>query len=187
MPSTSFANRSRWLSGALTWLKGREGPLTRPPVSEISIIARGNVGGYSAWQGVSSSLQTRADLEAHIQTLLAGRCAEIAVFGQASSGAGGDQDSDLGQATRLLTFLEAGLGLGAALTFRSGYETTLELLSGDAQLRTKVEKRLQHLHKVTLKLVNTHRGQILKVAEELIQQRCINGDRFRQLLTEDVI
>ena len=55
---------------------------------------------------------TREYLENHLTTLLAGRAAEVIVFGDATAGAGGGEDSDLGKATRLALQLESAYGLG---------------------------------------------------------------------------
>ena len=154
-----------------------------PPVSGISIVQRGDIGGYSALEDDVSTVLTCQDLEAFIQMHLAGRCAEIVFFGEASSGAGGHNGSDLARATQLATVIETSLGLGDSLTFRSGYDQARLLLSSDVQLRVKVEARLQRLHEQTLDLVRTEQSLVERIAEELMAKRFMDGETFRRLVT----
>jgi hypothetical protein len=81
------------------------------------------------------------DYAAEIAVQLAGRAAEEVLLGEASSGAGGSEISDLAQATQLAMDLELRTGLGA--TGLLWQPAPLQLMPHDRQIRAQLEAHLQ--------------------------------------------
>ncbi|AGI69833.1 putative ATP-dependent metalloprotease [Octadecabacter antarcticus 307] len=75
-----------------------------------SFAALGHSGGRVTWQGAQT--YTRETTHKELTVLLAGMAAEIAIYGQASSGAGSDANCDLDTATGLALRLETEWGIG---------------------------------------------------------------------------
>ncbi len=69
-------------------------------------------GGFVLMQELGHGLQLEGGIVDRIVVLLAGRRSEIAFFGSAFAGAGGQPESDLGAATALALSLETSLGYG---------------------------------------------------------------------------
>lgn len=90
-------------------------------------------------------LMTRDTVERRAVVLLAGRTAERILIGDASVGAGGDDDSDLAQATQLIAALHASAGLGDTLTYMVSLRDALTAVRTDRKLRSKVEEHLRVL------------------------------------------
>lgn len=104
----------------------------------ISRILLEREGGHVLWHGVPQ--KRRADLEAVLIFLMAGRAAEEVLLGEASAGAGVGSDSDLALATRLACQIEAQTGLGqSGLTWRGAAEAALMT---DPALARRVEVHL---------------------------------------------
>lgn len=104
----------------------------------ITRITLDRDGGHVLWSGLTQ--RRRADLDDTLVFLLGGRAAEEVIFGQASAGSGGGQDSDLALATRLACQIEAQTGLGqSGLTWHSAPEP---LLITDPALALRVEAHL---------------------------------------------
>jgi cell division protease FtsH len=78
-----------------------------PPAKRIFIAPRG--GGIEAPR---RNVLTRITASHQLTTLLAGRAAEQMIYGAPSTGAGGDEASDLANATEMALDMETRWGLG---------------------------------------------------------------------------
>jgi ATP-dependent Zn protease len=88
------------------------GWLARPENMVLATLYRaGGHGGFVRMRGGRENY-VRADVEAELRILLAGRASEEIIFGEASSGSGGDGSSDLAMATRLALASLTSLGFG---------------------------------------------------------------------------
>jgi cell division protease FtsH len=82
-------------------------------IAEPTALSIGGGGGFAESDLGEMRAMTRSYLEKYLVVLLAGRAAEQLAFGEATAGAGGSDESDLGRATNLATRLETDYGLGA--------------------------------------------------------------------------
>jgi ATP-dependent Zn protease len=88
------------------------GWLARPDNMVFATLYRaGGLGGFVRMRGAREAV-VRADVEAELQILMGGRASEEVIFGEASSGAGGDATSDLAMATLLALASVTSLGFG---------------------------------------------------------------------------
>jgi cell division protease FtsH len=146
-------------------------------VLSVSIISRGVAGGLCHVEG-DGYAPTRAVLEDHVVQMLGGRAAEEAVLGEAGTGAGGHESSDLASATRELGLLRLSLGLGDELIYRGGREEVPRVLALDPKLSKAVEADLRRLYGRALGIVRDNLHLVHAIAEELLATRHIGADRF---------
>ncbi|CAN2534745.1 ATP-dependent+zinc+metalloprotease+FtsH [Methylocapsa aurea] len=146
------------------------------PIASASIIPRGASGGETRAAGRRPEFPTRADLDAGVMILLAGRAAEEAILGAASTGA----VADLAVATRALAEGHAAHGLGATLLHRSDAAGSLAY---DRDLRDIVEADLSRLYAQSLALMRRRRADVERLAEALLVRRFLTGEDIAALVT----
>lgn len=135
-------------------------------------------GGETQRAGLPTAL-TKADIEDELATLLAGRAAERLVLGDASSGSGGTQSSDLALATRLALDLETRLGLGGeGLTHT---DASVPQLLTDQARRVRVHKHLQKAESRAMEFLEARQADLDALAQELIAKRDISGEDLAKI------
>ncbi|HEY8063808.1 MAG TPA: AAA family ATPase [Methylosinus sp.] len=144
-------------------------------IASTSIVVRGNAGGETRAAGSPPMFPTRADLDAGVALLLAGRAAEEIVLGAASTGA----VVDLAMATRALADGHGSHGLGDSLLHRADPARTLAF---DHGLRAAVEADLARLHARALDLIRRRRADVEHIADALLTRRFLTGDDVAALL-----
>jgi hypothetical protein len=147
-----------------------------------SLSIGGNGGLAESGPGEMRSL-TRAHLEKYLIVLLAGRASEQLIFGEATAGAGGSEDSDLSRATKLATQIETAFGLGSYGLICVGGETTRDLLLFE-HLRNAVNRSLEHAHAAALELLSTNRSTLDALAEALFTGSYLDRDEIEAILTK---
>ncbi len=165
------------------------------PVQKVTLIPRGQAQGLT-WFTPSEeqTLVSRSQLKARITGALGGRAAEEEVFGDAevTSGAGGDLQQLTAMARQMVTrFGMSDLGpmslesqnsevfLGGGLMNRSEYSE--EIASRiDSQVREIVER----CHDNARHIIRDNRVAIDRLVDLLIEKETIDGDEFRQILSE---
>ena len=120
------------------------------------------------------------DLGHELTVMMAGRAAERLVLGDVTAGSGGDETSDLAQATRLAVAIEAQLGLGEMGPVWYGEADTLLLRS--PQLFSRVRARVEAAEAQALEALRPHLGSLRALATRLIAERELTGEELRQAL-----
>lgn len=116
-----------------------------------------------------------------LQVLLAGRAAEICVFGNPSSGAGAGKKSDLAQATSLALAIERQWGFGeSGLTWDAA--TAQETWRVPEEVRQRVERHLLDAERTARSLVATRKADILALADRLLRDRDLNREDIENCL-----
>ena len=146
---------------------------------EIKIHVASFEGGYNAYS--SRKVWSRRNLRDSICTSLAGRAAELMVFGPELSSSGAE--SDLRKATetaaRMLRHLGHGSRIGRCDVSSDGEEnlcTDVESSNGP------MEALLQAEHARATALLQAHRKALLALVDELIEQGQITPARFANLV-----
>jgi cell division protease FtsH len=149
--------------------------LFRRAPQEIKIHVASFDGGYNAYS--SRKVWSRRNLLDSICTSLAGRAAELLVFGPEMSSSGAE--SDLRKATESAARMLRHLGHGPRIG-RIDVSTT-----GDDNLCTDVEASnapiealLQAEHARATRLIDTHRDALLALVDELMAQGQVTPERF---------
>ena len=141
-------------------------------------------GGSTASRGDGESvLATEREMGRRLSILLAGLAAEELVLGCRSSGAGGDERSDLGQATRLAAEMETSYGLGDSLIcLGSGSgNDLLRAVQGSPAVRARVEARLRTAFEEAKAIVTGHLSQVELLAKTLVDRGELTGDEVAAL------
>ncbi|WP_084860760.1 AAA family ATPase [Salibaculum halophilum] len=145
----------------------------RATVNLLSLTA---AGGEASMTARPSGLYLD-ELEADIAGLLAGRAAERLMLGQPSAGAGGQEDSDLAEATRRAVAIELSLGLGeAGPVWHGPPERGVERLRFDRALQAHVRARLDAAEDQALTVLAENRSVLTSMAEALVRDGALSGE-----------
>lgn len=165
---------------------------TQDKVSEVSIIPRGQAGGYTmALPDHDKSYASKSEMTEEIVTLLGGRAAEKVVLDDISTGA----SNDLERATKIARSMVTKYGfsdkLGPIVYGRNEDEVFLgrdynsdrsysEVIAGeiDAELRALIHGAYDR----AIAILSEHIDQLHTVAKYLITHEKINGDQFMRLM-----
>ena len=139
------------------------------------------VTGRTRFQTDRKGLPTRDTVERLAIVLLSARAAEQLLIGDVGLGAGGGEESDLAQATKLVATIHASAGLGDTLTYLVSHRDALAAVRTDRELRSKVEQHLQALQARADETVRRHRDAIIAVAGRLRMRRQLSGEEIRRI------
>ncbi|MFQ4137771.1 ATP-dependent zinc metalloprotease FtsH2 [Nodosilinea sp. PGN35] len=165
------------------------------PVQKVTLIPRGQAQGLT-WFTPSEEqmLISRAQIMARITGALGGRAAEDVIFGDAevTTGAGNDLQQVSNMARQMVTrfgmsdlgplSLESSQGevfLGRDWLSRSEYSEEVSSRI-DGQVRTIVE----HCYNQAKGIMQDHRALIDRLVDLLVERETIDGDEFRQIVSE---
>jgi len=127
-------------------------------------------------------LTVLADVEKRVVSILSASVAERLLLGAASTGSGGNDNSDLGVATTMLAVIHTSTCLAGTLLHRCSSNDALATVRGDPVLRRRVELHLRELEKRAVELVQRYRDCILAVADELAAKRHLTGDAVMSII-----
>ena len=149
----------------------------------VNINMSGDNGGCARLSIATGTLVTRDQIEGMVMSLLGGRAAEQLMLGEPSQGAGGSADSDLARSTSMLASLEASLGLGSSLLFRSLPDDAWQLLR-EPDFRRRVEKLLDGLYQRTIDILHARRPALEAVIEALLEHRFLTGKEVESIINK---
>ncbi len=124
---------------------------------------------------------TLAEFDREMMVLMAGRSAERLVLGDVSAGSGGGTGSDLERATHLQLYCDRQSGLGIHGPAWLG-EADLPRVSEEYWDRVRV--KLEKFERMACDLLEPHRNQLERLAEELRVRREMNTEELRPWLRE---
>ena len=141
---------------------------------EVSIIPMPGAHGYNSSE--HSDDGRLSVIEARMIVHLAGRAAEEVVLGEATSGAGSVEYSDLARATVLACAVETQYGLGGSLVWRGmvGPENVDIMMRMDPLLARSIRERLDRLYQDILALIQENRGAVEAVAAALLEREVLD-------------
>lgn len=161
------------------------------PVQKITIIPRtmGALGYVMQTPEEEKFLRTKAELNAMLVGLLAGRAAEELVFDTVTTGA----SNDIEKATRIARAMVTQYGMSERFglmgleTQESQYLAGRTVLncgeSTAAQIDEEVSALLKSCHAEAKRILEEHRGTMDRIAEFLISRETITGKEFMQIFT----
>lgn len=122
------------------------------------------------------------DILAHAAVLLAGRQAELAILGDATTGAGGDATSDLAKAASILAAAETSFGLYGP-QWRCEPSEAPALLQIDRELREAVNARLGEAAAMADRLLSGNMTALRAIADALIEHDYLSADAIAEIAT----
>lgn len=131
---------------------------------------------------------TRTEIASRLRMLLAGRAAEEVVFGDVSTGAGGDSTSDLAQATMLAAAAMNAYGLEdgtdgllwRGLPMPDTLPTTLALRP---DISARVTAMLTEAYAEAKDLILRHRQDLEGIARLLVERETVGGVEIEALVS----
>ena len=142
---------------------------------EIKIHVASFEGGYNVY--TSRKVWSRRNLLDSICTSLAGRAAELLVFGAELSSSGAE--SDLRKATETAARMLRHLGHGSRIGRSDVASESGENLCTDVEAsNAPIEALLHAQHVRATRLIESHRGALLALVDELLDQGQVTPQRF---------
>ncbi|MET4291862.1 cell division protease FtsH [Bradyrhizobium sp. LB8.2] len=126
-------------------------------------------------------LATRSTLEDGVTMTLGGRAAEMALYGDYSIGAGGDEQSDVGLATKVISALRLSYCVADEMFFHGTPQEAVEAARCDPDLRRLVEEDLRRLQKRADAIVAEHLGTVIAIAQALKSARYMSGAELKRI------
>ena len=158
------------------------------PIGKISIIARGQAGGFTRWQQEDKSYASQEQLEAQIAAAMGGRAAEVMKVGDVTTGA----SNDFEQATGIAREMVMRLGMSEKLSNRSfgkrqggavflGREMSEERdysLKTESIIDDEINRLLLQGEEMANKLLKDHDKELEAIADFLLEHETIDFDQF---------
>ena len=160
------------------------------PVQKITIIPRtsGALGYTMQVDTGDKYLLTKEEIENKIATFTGGRAAEEIAFGQITTGA----SNDIEQATKLARAMIARYGMSEDFDMVAMETVQNQYLGGDASLacapetQREIDRQVVSLvktqHEKAIKLLESHREALDRLAQYLYEKETITGEEFMELL-----
>ncbi|MBF2097207.1 MAG: ATP-dependent zinc metalloprotease FtsH2 [Gloeomargaritaceae cyanobacterium C42_A2020_066] len=165
------------------------------PVQKVTLVPRGQARGLTWFMPPDDqALISRAQLLARITGALGGRAAEEEVFGrdEVTTGAGNDLQQVTGMARQMVTrfgmsdlgplSLEGQMGevfLGRDLVSRSEYSNQIA-----SRVDVQVRQIVDHCYAEARKIMRDNREVIDRLVDLLVEKETIDGEEFRQIVSE---
>ena len=152
-------------------------------IRKVTIMPRGNAGGFAAYLSKEQMVTSREELEQRLISIFGGRVAEKKLTGTISSGAA----SDLRQATDLAKQMVFDLGMGGDEFIAWGSDSGPVFLGGEIsrrkdfseetarELEEQVNEILHSAYGRTEQVIGEHWMAVEAVAEALLQQETLDG------------
>jgi len=163
------------------------------PVQKISIVSRGQMGGYTRYLPEADRyIQTKGQFAAHLAAAMGGRVAEQIKFGEVTTGA----SSDIEVATRLAKEMVTRYGMSDRLGLRTFGKRQEAVFLGrelseqrDYSLRTEavidseIDRLLEEGRSAAERILTEHAGELEQLATYLLENETIDGDEVQALLS----
>ena len=157
-------------------------------IGKISIIARGQAGGFTRWQQEDKSYASKEELEAQIAAAMGGRAAEVLKVGNITTGA----SNDFEQATSIAREMVMRLGMSEKLSHRSfgkrqggavflGREMSEERdysLKTESIIDDEINRFLREGDERAVSLLESHDRELEGIAEFLLEHETIDAEQF---------
>ena len=165
------------------------------PVSKITIIPRGIVGGYTKILDEDKDYYSRSYIKDIIAMTMGGRAAEELIFSEMTNGA----SSDIKHATDFARSMVTNWGMSDKLGPRTfGQKEELVFLGrniseqrdyGDKVadiIDEEVNRFITEAHETARKILTDNKAKLIQIAETLIVRETIEGEELDKLLAEQV-
>ncbi len=161
------------------------------PVRKISIISRGNAGGYTfKVQSEENKLRTKTQFLAEIAMLMGGMCAERLMFGEMTTGA----SNDLEKASHLARKIVKEWGMSSLGPISFGDKEEMVFLGKEISeqrnysetVATKIDKEIEEIlrsaEKRATEIITKRKDMLEKIAKVLIEKETIEKEEFEKIM-----
>ena len=161
------------------------------PVAKVTIIARGQAGGYTKTVPEEDrNLVTSDQLEARLAMAMGGRAAEELIFGEVTTGA----SNDLEQATNIARTMVTRFGMSKKLGPRTfgrrdelvflGREISEQRDYSDSiaeQIDDEVQSLIGGAYDTAMRLLKEYKPNLERISEYLLENETIEGENFADI------
>jgi cell division protease FtsH len=166
---------------------------TVDPIHKISIIPRGQAGGYTlALPMEDRHYRTRTELLENVVMYLGGRAAEVIALGEISTGARSDLERGTKTVRKMITEYGMSDKLGY-MTFGHGHEEQVFLgrdIARDknyseeiaASIDREIKSIMAESFEKATKIISEHRALLDKISHALLEKETIEGAEFVELV-----
>jgi len=155
---------------------------TEQPV-KVSIVPRGEAAlGYSQQKPVNKKIMTEQEILCRLAVLLGGRCAELIMYNNVSTGA----SDDIEKVSSLITNYTNSWGMNKEIgplnpdaMGELGKQLTI-------QATNKCKEIVNNIEKQTIELLKTNKKYLEDLAEDLLKNETINYDKIKSLIPEEL-
>ena len=162
------------------------------PIGKITIIPRGQAGGFTRWQQEDKTYATQEQLESQIAAAMGGRVAEVLKIGDVTTGA----SNDFEQATNIAREMVMRLGMSDKLSNRSfgkrqggavflGKEMSEERdysLKTEEIIDSEINRILMEAEKNAKDILTKYDKELENIANFLLQHETIESEQFLAIL-----
>jgi cell division protease FtsH len=150
------------------------------PLQKVSIVSRGDALGYAYYVPTEDRyVRTKEELIDSMKITLAGRAAELVVFGRISTGAA----DDLEKVTALARSMVFEFGMSETVTSRTMRADNYALSEETKRLRDQEQALLTDgAFAESVRLLTKHRASLDRVATALLQKETLGRDEMFELL-----
>ena len=156
---------------------------TQSNVSEVSIIPRGDAGGYTMHeQDEDKNYLSKQELTERLVVLMAGRVAEKIFIGDISTGASQDIEVATNIATSMISVYGMGTSVGP-ISVKNSVNNGLRLLSGKKidSIGDEVVSLIKSAENEAEKLITEHSTMHQELVQMLLEQETITGEELKKL------
>ncbi|MBI2854848.1 MAG: ATP-dependent zinc metalloprotease FtsH [Chloroflexi bacterium] len=164
------------------------------PVSKISIVARGTMGGYTRILAEDRYFMTASKFKETLATLLAGHAAEELVFKEISTG----PHSDMKQATSIARRMVTDYGMSEKLGLRtygsegvSGYPAgTAEQRDYSEEIARQIDEEVytivKQAYEISKRIITENRDRLTHIARRLLDLETLSGPELNAAFNEPI-
>jgi ATP-dependent Zn protease len=158
----------------------------QPGVLEtVALRDAGNSSGRTVGRYTPPLEGTALEGDRFLRFLLSGRAAEEEILGNATGGAGGGVESDLGRATHFAVHAYAAHGMDPAggLVWRGepSRHAVADVLASDRAMSDRVQARLEEAYAAARAFVREHMTTVLAVAKLLARKRVVDAPEIEEI------
>ena len=164
------------------------------PVHEVSIIPRGQAGGYTmTLPGEETHYVTKSKMTDDIAMMLGGRAAEEIMLGEISTGASSDLQKATSTARKMV--VEYGMSDAIGRTYYGGeHEVFLGRDYGQtrsysekvaAEIDEEIHRIIESAYKVAKDILNTHKDTLEQMCQILLDKEKLDQQTFEALFAKD--
>ena len=165
---------------------------SQDPVHEVSIIPRGMAGGYTLYIPTEDkTYKYKSEMLDELVSLLGGRVAEQIVRGDVSTGASNDIERATEIAKKMITKYGMSDALGPVCYAGHNDQVFLGRDYGHSKnyseatamaIDEEIKKTISDAYKRTEEILTQHRDELDSLAEYLVKNEKIDGEKFRKLM-----
>lgn len=151
----------------------------------LGVTVESENGAYGNLGFDTDRVRTDVRGEDTLTMLMAGRAAEIVVFGFPGPGAGGASNSDIARATSLAFAVERTWGIGddLPLLYRPAKDETA-VLDQDRELAMRIHARLERAEARAIEIIERHRAALDALAVALADAQALEGGDVVRILED---